>query len=185
MASSDAELMLRVRDDGDWAAFGLLAERWRPRLRAFFVATLADRQAADDHAQETLLRLWLLRERYQPTGRFDAYLLTIARHHGQNAQVKFRARAVHETGDADNLVLVAPDRVSEPERVILQRHENARVQAAINALPPLYRNVFTLSHDEGLRYAEIAARLAIPVGTVKSRMAEAVRRLRATLTDQT
>jgi RNA polymerase sigma-70 factor (ECF subfamily) len=176
--------MLRVRDDADRVAFGLLAGRWRPRLRAFFAATLADRQAADDHAQETLLRLWLLRERYQPTGRFEAYLLTIARHHGQNAQVKFRARAARETsGDGEDLVLVAPDRVSEPERVILQQHEHARVRAAINALPPLYRNVFTLSHDEGLRYAEIAARLAIPVGTVKSRMAEAVRRLRAVLND--
>jgi RNA polymerase sigma-70 factor (ECF subfamily) len=51
-------------------------------------------------------------------------------------------------------------------------------------LPLLYRDVFTLSHDEGLRYAQIAARLAIPVGTVKSRMAEAVRRLRAALNEE-
>ena len=49
-------------------------------------------------------------------------------------------------------------------------------------VPTGERAVFNLSHDDALRYADIAARLQIPVGTVKSRMESAVRRLRAALT---
>ena len=181
--ATDAELMLRARDADDVAAFGELARRWRPILVRFFAVTLPLPSHADDAAQETLLRLWLLRARYRPTGRFSAYVLTIARHFGLNQTVRFRARSPREQSlDTAAPFLTAPAPVSQPERIALARHEAARVRAAIAALPSGERAVFLLSHDDGLRYADIAARLQIPVGTVKSRMASAVRRLRAALT---
>ena len=185
-ASTDIELMLRARDNDDVAAFGVLTRRWRAALRRYFAATLADRSRADDHAQETFLRLWLQRKRYQPTGRFEAYLLTIARHYGLNQQVKFRRRPREvAAGGGDEhgglFTVEAPAHTSQPERILLERYERARIRAAIDALPPRCRAVFTLSHDDGLRYREIACRLGVPVGTVKSRMADAVRRLRAAL----
>lgn len=189
---TDVELMLRAafgaQQDSAIAvqAFGELARRWRPALVRFFAAMLSDSAGADDAAQETLLRLWLLRGRYRPTGRFDAYLFTLARHFGLNEQTRARrARPAerHHGAAAENdaLLLAAPATVSEPERIVLQQHEHRRVRTAISQLPAHYQIVFTLSHDDGLRYAEIATRLGIPVGTVKSRMAEAVRRLRQTL----
>jgi RNA polymerase sigma factor (sigma-70 family) len=68
-----------------------------------------------------------------------------------------------------------------PEALLLQRYRVACIRRAVARLPEPYRAVFQMSHVEGLTYAEIGERLRIPVGTVKSRMAEAVRRLRACL----
>ena len=178
MERSDIELMLRVRD-GDVAAFRELLGRYREPLRRFFAAVLADRSQADDFVQETFLRLWLARGRYQPTGRFAGYLFRIGRHYWLNQRKKFRP----ELGDlpADDPLQVAPLELTQPESLLLERLRRERVCRAISALPEHYRAVFELSHVEGLKYREIGERLGIPTGTVKSRMAEAVRRLRQAL----
>ena len=183
MEPEDAELMQRAKA-GDVAAFGEIVRRWREPLHRFFRALLADPSQADDCVQETFLRLWALRERYKPTGRFSSYLFQIGRHHGWNQCVRFTAerRWRAETRDEEHgLEIEAEDPSGQPEVALLERMEQARVRRAIAALPECYRSVFTLSHFEGLKYAQIAERLEIPVGTVKSRMFEAVRRLRATL----
>lgn len=180
MEPGDIELMLRVRQ-GDAAAFRLLAGRYREPLRRYFAAQLAEPGAADDAAQETLLRLWLSRERYEPTGRFASYLFRIARHHLLNQRKK---RSLITPLDAsEGEWLVAPARVSQPEVVMLAQARERAIRRAIEALPEHTRVVFELANGEGLKYGEIGSRLGIPVGTVKSRMAAAVRRLREVLTD--
>ena len=178
MAPEDIELMLQVRE-GDAEAFRLLASRYREPLRRYFAALLAEPGAADDGAQETLLRLWLTRERYEPTGRFANYLFRIALHYLLNQRKKLRPRVGLEAVEGE--LALAPARVSQPESILLQQGREREIRRAIAALPPPYRVVFDLAHGEGLKYAEIAAQLGIPVGTVKSRMAGAVRRLREAL----
>jgi RNA polymerase sigma-70 factor (ECF subfamily) len=179
MEPTDIELMLRAREE-DAAAFHELARRYREPLRRYFAALLADRSQADDCVQETFLRLWLARHRYEPTGKFSTYLFQIAKHYWLNQQKKFRPEVV--ALDPEETRVARAPRVSEPQAVLLQRYREARIRRAVAALPEHYRAVFEMSHFEGLKYAEIAARLQIPVGTVKSRMAEAVRRLRQALT---
>jgi len=182
---TDIELMLRARE-GDVAAFHQLAQRYREPLRRFFAALLTDRSEADDCVQETFLRLWLARGRYEPTGKFSTYLYQIGKHYWLNLR---RRKLRLEVCDADALDDEAGDeglrvevlRVSQPELILLERYRHEQIRRAIAALPAHYRAVFELSHFEELRYAEIGCRLGIPVGTVKSRMAEAVRRLRQAL----
>lgn len=181
MEPTDIELMLRVRED-DVAAFGELLRRYREPLRRFFTALLADRSQVEDFIQETFMRLWLNRSRYEPTGKFSAYLYQIGRHHWFNQRKKFRLELGEEALEQARQV-EGPDRF-EPEAALLERDRHARVRQAIAALPEHCRVVMEMSHFEGLRYAEIAQRLGIPVGTVKSRMAGAVRRLRQALTDE-
>ena len=182
----DTALMCRVRDDSDMVAFQEIAARYREPLRRFFAALLPDASQADDGAQETLLRLWLTRERYAPTGKFSSYLFQIARHYLLNQRTRHGYRSRHEAQappadyGGEGIEIIAPP-TTQPERILLERMEQARMTGAISELPEHYRAVFTLSHFDGLKYAEIACRLHIPVGTVKSRMAEAVRRLRETL----
>ena len=86
--------------------------------------------------------------------------------------------------DDSGLVFLSPPQ-TQPEFIALEQYEARKRRAAIEALPEIYRTVFVLSHFEGLTYTVIAAQLCIPVGTVKSRMAEAVRRLRLALTPVT
>lgn len=177
--------MLRVRDRNDLAAFALLAGRWRAPLRRFFAALLAPPgplAAADDLVQETLLRLWTTRAAYAPTGRFSSYLFQIGKHFWLNERAKALRRAPLLGGWAD-IEIVAPP-ATQPEAVLLERLRRDRISAAIALLPPRYHDVFTLSHLSGLKYAQIACQLGVPVGTVKSRMAEAVRRLRQTLSEE-
>ena len=183
----DITLMRRVQRCGDAAAFAVLAGRYRPALVRFFRAMLADSGQADDAAQETLLRLYLLREKYQPTGSFSAYLFQIARHYGLNQRARYAVRARVETfaeasDDATLLILAPPP--TQPERVLLDQWEREKRERAVAALPISYRLVFTLRHEEGLAYAKISERLGIPLGTVKSRMAEATRRLRELLKEE-
>jgi len=181
MEPSDIELMLRVRA-GETAAFQELARRYREPLRRYFIALTGDPFQADDFAQETLLRLWLSRARYEPTGRFAGYLFRIARHYWLNQRKKQQKRppavalgAVEANPHATAL------QVRQPETVLLLRMHDARIRRCIASLPAPYRRVFELCQFEGRKYAEVAAQLQIPVGTVKSRMASAVRRLREQL----
>lgn len=180
-AAGDICLMLRVRDADDTEAFALLAARYRTPLKGLFAALLPDTSAADDFAQETLLRLWQSRSRYAPTVTFSAYLFQIGRHYFLNQRLRYRARAVREVSSdtSSGVEFLEATPQNQPEVIVLARIDQARLRRSIGALSPIYRDVFTLSHFEGLRYMEIAKYLGIPVGTVKSRMAEAVRRLRA------
>jgi RNA polymerase sigma-70 factor (ECF subfamily) len=178
---TDIELMLRVRGD-DGAAFRELAGRWRGPLRRFFAALTGDPSRADDFAQETLLRLWLSRHRYEPTGRFSTYLFQIGKHYWLNQRARLaRDRELAPLESADG---ARPLAETQPEAVMLRRLRQERIRCAVAGLPEPYRLVFTLCHFEGLKYAEIADRLSIPLGTVKSRMAGAVRRLREALAEE-
>ena len=176
---TDIELMLKTQQ-GDMDAFQQLVFRYRAPLRRFFSAILADRSQADDYVQETFLRLWLTRERYEPTGKFASYLFQIGKHYWLNQRKKFQPQ-VTEIVEEGALCIPAPS-CDEPESAAMESARWQALQEAIQTLPEHYRRVFELCHLEGLPYAEIAVRLAIPVGTVKSRMSEAVRRLRQALT---
>jgi RNA polymerase sigma-70 factor, ECF subfamily len=179
MRPTDIELMLRTKDD-DAAAFRELMNRYRAPLRRYFASLIADPSQADDLVQDTFLRLWLSRRRYEPTGRFSTYLFQIGKHHWLNQRKKFRSEMV--TQALDEAGPLAAPAATQPQAVLLERHRDAQVRRAIAALPEHYRVVFTLCQFDGLRYAEIADRLGIPIGTVKSRMSQAVRLIRQALT---
>jgi RNA polymerase sigma-70 factor, ECF subfamily len=181
MEETDIELMLRVSQD-DANAFNLLANRYRAPLRRFLASLLQDQTRAEDGVQETLLRLWLHRKSYEPTGRFSSYLFQIARHYAWNQQKKYRREIIGGFPDGQELAIPAP-RANQPDAIFLERIRMERIRAAVRALPPHYRVVFELNQAEGLRYAAIADRLDIPLGTVKSRMSEALRRLRLSLSE--
>lgn len=180
----DIELMVRVKG-GDVAAFRELARRYRDPLRRFFAALSGDRSQADDFAQETLLRLWISRERYEPSGRFSTYLFQIGRHFWLNQRKKEqrapRSIPWQELEDGSGDHLVSGLHGSDPESAHLATHRGGRILRAVDDLPPAYRKVFEMGHLRGLAYDSIARDLRIPVGTVKSRMFEAVRRLRRAL----
>lgn len=186
----DAELMELLRR-GDGEALAVLVRRHERALVNFFRRLGADGDGAEDCAQETFLRLFRARDTYRPVTGFGAFLYTVARH----AWIDWRRKAGRaqaprrvEGGDpvgGDRHEITAGRHPLAEERMTVDPMDGIEdrmdLRAAIEELPEHLRWVMVLSVNQGLGYAEIAEVLGIPVGTVKSRMFHAVRRLREAL----
>jgi len=157
---------------GQAEAFSALVRRHQSSLLSFFVRLGADAHGAEDCAQETFLRLFRYRRHYRPTAPFRSFLFRLARHSWVDW---YRRTGRREAAHLDALELTGGE---TPAGKIDARLD---LGAALRALPDHLRWVVVLSSEEGLNYAEIGAVLGIPVGTVKSRMFHAMRKLRETL----
>ena len=186
--SHDCELMIQV-SGGDVAAFDVLFNRHRERVCNFIYRLCWDWEEAADCTQEAFTRLWLRRADYVPRSQFTTYLYTIARScwldHRRRRNSRPRTTPLEaQIGPAAERLLAQMIEQAEPTvQAVLRRYELHRIRQALAFLPESQRIVFILSHLEGLRYAQIAEILGIPVGTVKSRMHYAVARLRELLAD--
>ena len=170
-SASDGELVEAARL-GDAAALGLLLERRRPRLLATALRLLGYRADAEDAVQETLLLAVTHLAGLREAGALDAWLLTVLRRVcGQHRRRRRREQV------AEALPEMADGRASPEDR--LERLElRDWVQGAMRELPDALRLAAMLryfgSYDS---YEELAAILGIPVGTVRSRLSEARRKL--------
>ena len=174
----DIELMLLVKQ-GNEEAFGELMNRFRRPLTGFFYSLCWNHDTAQDYAQEVLLRLWLARLRYEPTGSFKSYIYRIARNVWlqdlRSMKCRPQPQYYEELDQAEDEVDI--------EKLLIRRYVDRRIRLAVAGLPEHHRLVFVLSHFQGLKYWEIAEILEIPIGTVKSRMSNVVRKLREELTE--
>lgn len=186
---TDEQVMWRVQTDDDPAAFAELARRWQGPLHRLCVRMTGDEHRGEDLAQETLVRVFANRHRFQLDGRFATWLWRIALNlcHDERRRVARRAEAPLDTDDDDDRPGL---RVLEPgpdERVAAQERA-ALVREAVLSLPETHRAVLVLKEYEGLKLREIAEVLGIPEGTVKSRLADALtrlaRRLKPMLTEE-
>lgn len=168
----DDALMRRVAQ-GDARAFAQVVQAYQGRITRFAARLLGDSDLAQDAAQEAFLRLWRLRDRYQPRGCLQAYLLRTIR-----TVCLDYARAARP---CDTLDWDRKDPTAGPERLAQQRGHADAVSQAVYSLPEPQRAVFLLSQYEGLSYAEIAEVLECPVGTVASRKHQATETLRRKL----
>jgi len=153
----DTRLMLGVRD-GDTAAFEPLLQRNYGR-----VMKLARRMGAEpeDAAQETFLRVYQARDRYEPRRRFNAYLMRIAANHCISSQRRRRPHLT-ERGEVDPITL------EQPVASLLDRELKDRVRAAVDRLPARQRAAVRLRRFEGLSQEQVAERLGLSVAAAKS-----------------
>ena len=189
MPSDDRELMLRA-GQGSREAFDEIVARWQGRLVGFFFRQSGDRELSEDCTQEVLVRLYRSRDRYSPDARFATFLFTIARNHWIDVA---RARKVRpdlhpsgvpaEDGEGeDRLTRLASPEAPPPAQAVLA-DDVTRLRAALAKLPETLRDVVQLGVIDGLPYADVAAMLSIPIGTVKSRVHAAVHALRDLLSE--
>jgi RNA polymerase sigma-70 factor (ECF subfamily) len=166
----DAELMA-LAGRGDRDAFAALVRRHQGPLLGLFRRLGTDAHGAEDCAQETFLRVFRSSAAYRPIAPFPAFLYRLAR----QSWLDWRRRELRRgrAGFSDFEGMPA-----EPGGSI---DDHLDLELAMRALPDHLRWVVLLAVEAGLAYAEIGAALEIPVGTVKSRMFHAVRRLRRTL----
>lgn len=152
--------------DGDDAAFAALLALWHPRLLAF-----ARRKAggdAEDVLQAASLTLAQNVDRLADPSRFGAFAMTIVARRAAD----WVDRAVRERRRRDALALQPGAPPADPDRQLALRQ-------ALSRLDPELRTLLTLHHVEGLTGPELADLLGLPLGTVKSRLHAARKRLRA------
>jgi RNA polymerase sigma-70 factor, ECF subfamily len=156
-----------------------------PHLDALYRVALrltGDGSQAEDLVQDTMLKAYRSWRQYRPGTNAKGWLLTILR----NTFINDYRRRKHEpvAMDLETVEPHALDRSIEevdPEGSFFAQIVDAKVLEAIDALPHEFREVLVLSDVEGMRYAEIAETLQIPVGTVKSRLFRARKLLQTEL----
>lgn len=169
----DAGAMLAVARYDDESAFAALVEKYRDRILNFFLRQGVSIHDGEDLAQQTFVRVWNARKRYSADARFSTFLFTIARNaHIDDIRRKDARRRLEEGWKANRDVMEARGR---------GRRAGENVRMAVAALKPALREVVELAVFQELPYAEISQILSIPVGTVKSRMFNAVAKLKEIL----
>ena len=157
--------------NGSSDAFGELVDRYRaPVLRLAYSLT-RDPDEAKDIAQDAFLRAFRRMQSFQPDRPFSRWLFVIARNVSLDA-IRRKRRSL-STPPSDN----APPEPG-PEDWAMRNDDAQRLREAMEGLPAHYRTVLDLYYTAGLRYREIADALGIPIGTVKTYITRAKRRLR-------
>jgi RNA polymerase sigma factor (sigma-70 family) len=149
----------------DDAAFKVELAAIIPHLRAFGRSLSGSRDLADDLVQETLLKAWAARERFQPGTSMRAWTFIILRNLFLSNMRRNRFRGEWDDLTADRL-LAAP--AGQDKQM-----ELADVHRAMQLLPPAQREALILVGAGGFAYEEAAAICGVAVGTIKSRVARA------------
>jgi RNA polymerase sigma-70 factor (ECF subfamily) len=157
----------------------------RPRLVRFAWSLSRDREAAEDLAQETIARALASLWRYQPGTNLKAWLFRILRNAHLNV---IRAAATHPALVSIEDLVGEPagpnDHSSNPvEDKVIERADLRRIAEAYRTLAPTFAVPLHLTAIEELSYAEVAAILDVPVGTVMSRIYRARRLLIARIAE--
>jgi RNA polymerase sigma-70 factor, ECF subfamily len=167
----------------DESALAELVEVMTPWLLGLAQGMLSDRDEAEEVVQEAFAIVWRRVDLFdQESGRLVPWLLRITRN---RAIDRLRARRRHrlkaerlrtESAGNDTLAAVEPNEAAHPGWQVHQQ-----VHAALEALPSDQRQVVRLAYFEGLTHSEIAGRLGIPLGTVKTRLRLALDKMRTGL----
>ncbi len=174
-----ADLLQRVAANGDVDAFKALFDAYAPRVKSYMLRQGADAATAEELAQETLLQVWRKAGLYSDEkGSATTWIFTIAR----NLRIdRLRKEVAWQPLPENN-----DERPSEdpgPDEELSERERAERVRAMLAELPQDQSEVVNLAFIEGLSHSEIAKRLDLPLGTVKSRMRLAYSKIRDALED--
>lgn len=158
---------------GDAAAFDALYERFRWRLYNFILRYVQDEAQAEDLFQEAFLRLLQAAPRWQPRAKLSTWLYRVA----VNLCIDHNRRR-REAALSEEAAEAIADGEPGPLAQLQATEDAAWLRAGVAKLPAEQRAVLLLRVYEGLEERQVAEIVGCPVGTVKSRLHHALRRLR-------
>ncbi|WP_419906313.1 sigma-70 family RNA polymerase sigma factor [Hoeflea sp.] len=173
------ELIAAVAHEQDKTAFEALFVRFGPRIKGMMLGSGASEDLAEDLMQEVMLTVWRKAGLYAPDrGTVSTWVFTIAR----NARIdRLRRQPVQPFVDVET-VSIASDAPSA-EAVMITGQHGEIVRAALQKLPQEQRDVIELAFNQFMPQSEIAKKLDLPIGTVKSRTRLAYKKLKENLED--
>lgn len=183
--AQDTSLLHGVRTR-DTRALEQLYRLHGPTVHGLAVRIVQDRAEAEEITQDVFTYVWQEIHRYDPArGSLAAWLVTLAR---SRAIDRVRARESRErrvAGLAHESAARGPAPVaSDPLQNVVQAERGGRVRRALEELAPEQRQAIEIAYFEGLSHSQIAARLGLPLGTVKTRIRQGMIRMRAALGEE-
>jgi RNA polymerase sigma factor (sigma-70 family) len=179
--TSDAELVARARE-GETSAYEGLVRRHQGATRALAFALVGDRTEAEDLCQEAFLRAFRNLDLLADPGKFAPWLRRVTFGVCIDWVRTFRPQLYRsETADDEAATLAAPSREPSPLDHVERLELTERVMRALAELPPRYRTPLAMYHIDGLSHEKVARALDVPVGTVRSLVARARRKLAGAL----
>ncbi len=166
--------LIRKCKRGHEPSFEKLLGRYRTPVYGLCYRMTRSAEDARDLAQEVFIKVFSLLDRYDESYAFSSWLFKIATNHCIDHLRRNRLRflpleqQIGSTGEEVELPL--PDGGPQPDRVLERKEAMERLEEVIVSLPPHYRIITLLRHDQQLSYEEIATILDLPLGTVKARI---------------
>jgi RNA polymerase sigma-70 factor (ECF subfamily) len=171
---TDAELILRVRLDGDPNAFAELVKRYQSSVRSFIrKMTRGDAHLADDIAQDTFLRAWQKLDTCRQEAKFLTWLLTIAYNQFRSHLRRRKETCCEDIEEIAREPRGSPEKLAEDLRMDLEQ--------AMKLLSDGERAAIGLCCQQGLTHEEAARILNCPLGTVKTNILRGREKLRRRL----
>ncbi len=177
-----AALLSAVSRCGDRTAFATLFRALAPRVKGFLLRSGADASTAEDLTQETLVMVW------RKSGTFDAsragvatWVFTIARNLWIDQCRRSSAPAAHQQRTGWLADLPHPTSASDGVESVLDEQRRDRVRTVLTSLPHEQAETVRMAYFNEATHEQIASRLGIPLGTVKSRIRRAISALRQRL----
>ncbi len=175
-----AALLLRVARQQDRAAYAELFGHYGPRVKSYLVRLGADAARAEDLMQDVMLVVWRRASTYDAQqAAVSTWIFTIAR----NKRIDALRRDRRPDFDPSDPSFV-PDAPPEPDNEAAAAQWEGHIATAIAAMPAEQAEMIRLAYFDDLSHSDIAARLGVPLGTVKSRLRLAMSRLRARFADK-
>lgn len=172
-AGIDDSVLMRLVASGDRTALAALYDRYAALATSVATSILRDGREAEDAVHDGFLEIWRRAVSYEPSrASVRAWIVLVVRCRALDRLRSRRVRTTEPLGDEPR-----GDAAGEPDALA----DRCRVTGALAELPVPQREVIELAYFEGLTSSEIADRLGIPIGTVKSRTAGALRSLRERL----
>jgi RNA polymerase sigma-70 factor (ECF subfamily) len=171
--SRDRELMVRV-GAGDQDALSELMTRWSRPVYSLAFRILRNAELAEEVSQDVFLKVWRHAGLFEEQrGAFSSWVLTMTHHGSIDALRRARARGSQVTNVLDNVMSAT---LPSP-RPSVSHWQRLRLEQALGSLPERQRQVVELAYYGGHTREEMAQILKEPVGTVKTRLRDAVQRL--------
>jgi RNA polymerase sigma-70 factor, ECF subfamily len=175
---SDEQLMARLYGPQVEAALSELYDRYIRTVYGVGIKILGDRSLAEEMVQEVFLKVWRSSGTFDPSrASFSTWLYRVTRSVALDLYRK-RTSRIRPVPNADSQIAAARDSSAGPEEIVDDSWLSWRMSNALEELGATQREVVELAYFQGLSQREISQRTGMPLGTVKSRTASAMKRLR-------
>jgi RNA polymerase sigma factor (sigma-70 family) len=175
-AQQDSQLVALVAE-GDATALEALYDRYGKAAYSLALRILTDQSLAEDVVRELFLWLWREARRFDPArGTVATYLLSTTHHRA--VDVVRREENLRRRHGPEEVLALAPDQPSGLDDEVEVAERRNQIRAALAELPEPQREALMLAYVGGYTQREIASLVGVPLGTVKTRMAAGMRRLK-------